>query len=252
MKDKIKIYVVTHKEFNPPKDKIYVPIQVGKLFTHQSLRFIGDDTGHNITHKNKNYCELTALYWIWKNDSSSIVGLCHYRRYFSKSFIFSNERFFLTKNDIKQLLSDYQAIVPEYTKLPCTVREFYSKFSGKDKDILTLKTIIKDCYPTYMEALNCVLYDTKAYYCNMLICKKKYLNQYCEWMFNIMNRIESVTDLSNYTVQEARIFGYLSEILLNVWIKHNDLRIIHIPVINTETSLKYRISQRIKQIFHNI
>lgn len=64
------------------------------MFTKNELPYIGDDTGDNITQKNKNYCELTAMYWIWKYDSSKIVGLCHYRRYFTVSACFANRMFF--------------------------------------------------------------------------------------------------------------------------------------------------------------
>lgn len=62
----IKILVATHKKYWMPKDEIYLPIHVGKK-GKDDLGYIGDDTGDNISIKNPNYCELTGLYWAWKN-----------------------------------------------------------------------------------------------------------------------------------------------------------------------------------------
>ena len=85
MGNKCKIYIVTHKKFKPPVDPMYVPIQVGKQNTKKNLNILSDDTGDNIAYKNANYCELTALYWIWKNEmQADIIGMCHYRRYFTR------------------------------------------------------------------------------------------------------------------------------------------------------------------------
>ncbi len=50
----------------------------------QSIGFQGDDTGDNISAKNPHYCELTALYWAWKNLQADYIGLVHYRRYFTR------------------------------------------------------------------------------------------------------------------------------------------------------------------------
>ena len=78
-----KIYEITYKKCFCKTPKDYYPIQVGKIKTHLNLPYISDETGDSIAHKNLNYCELTAWYWLWKNeDLPAYVGLCHYRRFF--------------------------------------------------------------------------------------------------------------------------------------------------------------------------
>ena len=79
----IKILIATHKEYWMPRDEVYLPIHVGKE-NKQELGYIGDNTGCNISIKNPNYCELTAIYWAWKNLKVDYIGLVHYRRYFTK------------------------------------------------------------------------------------------------------------------------------------------------------------------------
>ena len=82
---RIKILVACHKaDPNIRQDDIYMPIQVGKaLHPELDLGFQCDNTGDNISEKNGSYCELTALYWAWKNlKDVDYIGLCHYRRYF--------------------------------------------------------------------------------------------------------------------------------------------------------------------------
>ena len=80
----IKILVATHKPYWMPDDDVYLPIHVGKA-GQKDIGFIGDDTGENISYKNANYCELTGMYWAWKNLQADYIGLCHYRRYFTNS-----------------------------------------------------------------------------------------------------------------------------------------------------------------------
>jgi hypothetical protein len=80
----IKILVAHHKKAPFFKNRYVMPIQVEKALKDFSLKYcIADDTGDNISAKNRNWCELTAIYWAWKNLKAYYYGLCHYRRYIS-------------------------------------------------------------------------------------------------------------------------------------------------------------------------
>ena len=73
----IKILVATHKAYWMPEDDVYLPLHVGRE-GKQDLGFVGDNIGDNISLKNPNFCELTGLYWAWKNLQCDYIGLCHY------------------------------------------------------------------------------------------------------------------------------------------------------------------------------
>ena len=74
-----RIYVMTHKEIDEIGDEMYIPLHVGRA-SGKTFGYTGDDTGDHISEKNPYYCELTGIYWLWKNVRCDIVGICHYRR----------------------------------------------------------------------------------------------------------------------------------------------------------------------------
>ncbi|MBQ3973839.1 MAG: DUF4422 domain-containing protein, partial [Lachnospiraceae bacterium] len=74
----IKIIVASHKSYWMPEDPVYLPVQVGAA-GKEDLGYVRDDSGDNISGKNVNYCELTGLYWAWKNLEADYIGLAHYR-----------------------------------------------------------------------------------------------------------------------------------------------------------------------------
>ena len=80
----IKILVASHKKAEMPEDSMYLPVHVGRaLYPDREFGYQSDAEGDNISIKNPYYCELTALYWAWKNLKADYVGLAHYRRHFS-------------------------------------------------------------------------------------------------------------------------------------------------------------------------
>lgn len=248
---KNKIFIVSHKLFKVPLGDIFQPILVGKKnFDIQNS--IRDDIGDNIAEKNPNYCELTALYWIWKNYNVdyNYIGLCHYRRYFTKSCFFNMERFYLDNSKISEMLKNYDIILPNKFIFNKTLDKIYfENGAGKEKDLVMTRYIINKMYPEYIESFDEVINSKSASYCNMFITNKNNFKLYCEWLFSILFSLENVTDLSEYTTEEARIYGYLSELLLNVWIRKNKLKVKEVPVaLSEDNSFKFFYNNIKKQI----
>lgn len=87
----IKILIAAHKQYWMPNDPVYLPLHVGAE-GKQDLGYTQDNTGDNISAKNPNFCELTGLYWAWKNLDADYVGLVHYRRYFTRKEVHDIEK----------------------------------------------------------------------------------------------------------------------------------------------------------------
>lgn len=189
----IKILVATHKAYWMPDDDIYLPLQVGRE-GKQYLGFIGDNTGDNISSKNPNYCELTGLYWAWKNLESEYIGLCHYRRYFGhrchSNDLESKYKAIFHRTDYERLLHKYDVIIPKRRNYYIeTVRSQYEHAHNK-RDLDEVERIIAERYPEYSEAFTKVMNRTKLHILNMFAMKKKLFDEYCAWLFDILFELE--------------------------------------------------------------
>ena len=51
-----------------------------------------------------------------------------------------------------------------------------------------------------------------------VLCEKRMFDEYCEWLFNILFEVENRTDISNYDSYNKRLYGFLSERLINIWV----------------------------------
>lgn len=233
----IKILVATHKAYWMPEDDVYLPLHVGRE-GKQDLSFNGDNTGDNISLKNANYCELTGLYWAWKNLQCDYIGLCHYRRYFANSHhgsdLDAKKAAIFHKADYEKLLQSYDVILPKKRNYYIeTVRSQYEHAHNK-RDLDEVERIIAERYPEYSDAFAKVMGRTKLHILNMFAMKKELFDEYCAWLFDILFELEKRIDISNYNQYEARVFGFLSERLFNVWLEKKQLKVAEANVVFLE------------------
>lgn len=244
----VNIFVIAHKKIEEKMSDIYIPLQVGN---GENLGYLRDNTGKNISEKNPNYCELTGIYWVWKNyNIPDYVGICHYRRFFEKNCINQTK---IKEKEILKLFNKYDIILPKKLILKTDVYKFYFMYGeGKEKDLKTTRDVIKELYPKYLESFDSVMKRNFGHYFNMCIMKKEDFCKYCEWLFKILEKVEEKTDLSNYTKQQARIYGYISEILMNVWVEKNKLKIKEYYVAKTDENLYKKVKKELKQKLRKI
>ena len=220
-----------------PVDEVYLPIHVGRE-GKDDLGYTGDNTGDNISVKNPNYCELTGLYWAWKNLYCEYIGLCHYRRYFAhkakSNSLEDKKQSILTKKDYEQLLQQYDVILPKKRNYYIeTVRSQYEHAHNK-RDLDEVENIIRQQYPSYIEAFEKVMNSRKLYIYNMFVMDKFLFDKYCIWLFDILFTLEKRIDIVNYDKYNARVFGFLSERLFNVWLEKQNLNVKTINVVFLE------------------
>lgn len=233
----IKILVATHKKYWMPADDVYLPIHVGRE-GKEDLDYMGDNTGDNISEKNQNYCELTGLYWAWKNLDCEYIGLCHYRRYFAhkakSNSLKDKQQSILTKQDYEQLLQQYDVILPKKRNYYIeTVRSQYEHAHNK-RDLDEVENIIRQYYPSYIEAYEKVMSSRKLYIYNMFVMNKFMFDKYCTWLFDILFTLEKRIDIASYDKYNARVFGFLSERLFNVWLEKQQLKVKAMNVVFLE------------------
>lgn len=239
----MRVFVATHKKIDfLPSDKVYTPLHVGAAL-HDKLPYLSDDTGDNISQKNPNFCELTGHYWIWKNCKDDIVGLVHYRRYFSnekgywyKLFTGKN-KYLLTEDEIKEALKDHDAIVSTLGHSPRSMKNMLNAYGGSHhrKDLEETVKIILEKYPEYKETVDKVLLNNVEFYpANMIICRKEIFDSYCSWLFDILFELEKRVDISDYTPYQKRIFGFIAERIFKVWLNHNNIKLAERHIINLE------------------
>lgn len=185
-------------------------LQVGAALTNERIAELTDNIGDNISEMNKQFCELTGLFWIWKNSIEDIVGIEHYRRRFILS---SNWYDVMKKDNIDVILP-----VPLYVA-PSLAQNYKNRHV--ESDWVCLMNLLKKRYP---EDYNCAMdfFEGTAVYspCNMLIAKKEVLNNLCEWMFPLLFDLSKHIG-SREDKYQNRYPGFASERLITFFFEKN-------------------------------
>lgn len=240
----VTIFTMTHKKFKEPEDPIYVPLHVGRACS-EDFGYAGDDTGDNISAKNCYYGELTGVYWVWKNvRTEDHVGICHYRRYFC-----TEEGRILKEKDYQAILQQYDIITSKRLKLN------YSYFDGYASDynifdLVTTGEVIRQKYPAYYEAFERLVHGNGTYFGNMMVAHKALYDEYAAWLFSIFAEVEKKIDATQYDEYHRRVFGFISEFLLFVWVEVKQLKVYECKVgMTTEKYETREMKERLSEFF---
>lgn len=216
---KTQILVAAHKKFPMPEKEGYLPILVGakKNFT-QNIEYQCDDEGENISSKNPSYNELTAVYWAWKNlKDVDAIGLVQYRRLFFDSRPHSLKNVIDVKR-INSLLSNYDVLLPKQRKYYIETNYSHYIHAHRKEALDKTRELISHYYPNYLKEFDKVMKKRKAHMFNMFVMTRKTFDQYASFVFGVLEKLEKEIDISSYTGQEHRVYGYISEVLMDVWL----------------------------------
>ena len=244
------IYIVTHKDAKlPTLPEGYKIIHAGHAQAKEDFGYIGDDTGDNISRLNPYLNEITALYWMWKNTNHSIIGLCHYRRFFTTKF---ENYFFTLKHDtdfnVEKMLSETEAQEILHDCDIVVVRGPIFEFTQHELKLMLCNENVNEFVeeimrkhialrqPDYLEAFDLVSNSYSELMYEMFITRRKVFDAYCEWLFSfVIDVTEEVLARSNMAEsvdhRKYRAVGLIAERLLTVWLMKNNLRIKSLPII---------------------
>lgn len=230
---KIVIIVATHKRYQMPDSPMYLPVHVGAE-GKADLGYVKDNTGDNISAKNPNYCELTGLYWMWKNVQADYVGLAHYRRHFAGKRNKDKWKRIANEADVKSILASTDVILPH--KRNYYIETTYNQYAHAHHaiDLDTTRTILEEKYPDYTQTFDKCMQRTDGHKFNMFIMKKEIADAYCTWLFGVLFELEKRLDITEYSTNDARVFGFVAERLMDVWIETNHIAYKEMPVVFME------------------
>lgn len=243
----IKLFVCCHRAENVPEHPLFVPIQVGTVLAEECfLGFLHDDTGENISEKNRSYCELTAQYWAWKNIETDYYGFFHYRRFLYPDTDAKHpyriegvpELELLDRlgyGRFSELIEKYDVIAPIGEDMHVSVREHYANAPHHHrKDLALIEQIVRERHPEMADAAEAYFSGTICYFGNIYIMKRQVFRDYCAWLFPVLEEFDRRADLSGYSPQELRVDGYLAERLFGVWLTfvRGGLNVLELPRVH--------------------
>ena len=206
-----------HRQYVLSEMPSYIfPIQVGSALTDQTICDMQDNTGDNISAKNRNYCELTATYYVWKHSNAPYKGVCHYRRIFDMN----DEQMY----DLLKLANNWDVILPYPSVHYPDLSMQHTRYVRED-DWNAMLQALRELEPEYLETYEkCILTGEKFFHnFNMLIAKAAVFDDYCSFLFRILARAEELTTPKGWE-RADRFAGYLGENLTTIYFLKNRVK----------------------------
>jgi hypothetical protein len=231
-----RMLVAAHKSAPIPTDPLYLPIHVGHALNPVDLGYQTDDQGDNISHLNATYCELTALYWAWKNLPAGPIGLSHYRRYFVGTAAGPNGSQVLGFAEAESLLAAHDIIIgkPRNYVVETIDSHYRNGHHGEDLDLL--REVMSAMHPADLPAFDRVFSGRKLSLYNMFLARREVFDAYATWVFPVLSEVSTQVQSDDRTAYQQRTIGYLGERLLNVWVaaRSENLSIGTRKIVNVE------------------
>ena len=246
---KIKILVTYKDRHKIIASDIFTPIQTGRAIADEVFgEMIGDDTGEHISNKNPYFCEMSAIYWAWKNyeqlGNPEYIGFMHYRRHllFNPDVKFSNDVIkyksidddylnnALSEHEVSQYLDRYDILAGQFYTTNKSIEAQYAQHHSR-KDFLITEEIIKKSHPDYYNTFLKCKKSKSGYYLNMFVMPKKMFFEYCEFIFSVLFECVDQFNMDGRDEYQRRLF--ISERLTNVFLekkKQEGVRVKNLPV----------------------
>ncbi len=256
----IKIFMCCHRQFDivPP---LCIPIQAGAALNPPVAGAISDAEGESISEKNREYCELTAIYSVWRNHTADYYGFCHYRRlfcfdgsvkkpYLAKKSLSEKERQRLlgTPQQISQLLEGCDICIPRAEDMGISARQYYidSRYHYKE-DLELFTQLLCKRHPELASAAEEYLSQSRQYFCNMFIMKQQHFHRYCGILFPLLEEFDSLKS-PHHDFQSDRVDGYLAELFTGIFVTQllsTGANVKFTARIDTSCTLKKRVLYRL-------
>lgn len=236
MKTQIAVMIASQQAKPFPVGDVYFPIQVGAALSQPIPGMLHDNDGTHISGKNPSYCELTAVYWAWKNLEADYIGLNHYRRYFAgKAAPFSSKWSRIISGEaLGALLEDAPVILPKPRNY--YIETNYSQYihAHHKQDLDLTRQILQEKYPGCLPCYDAVMGRTCGHRFNMFLMRRDYFEKYCTWLFAVLFELEKRLDISEYSAYDRRVFGFVAERLMDVWVESEGVPYMELPVVFTD------------------
>lgn len=251
MDKSVEIYILTHKKIVEPYDKkLYKPLLNGSINAENDFGYIRDDSGDNISALNDYYGELSGEYWAWKHSDADIIGFCHYRRWYAKGLNLKK----ITKEDIIKDLNKYDIILPHELNFKQTLYDIQKEtditqpnYDATYEDYLKVDEVLEKFFPDYVKYYREVMNGKKMWAYTIFISTRETANKYFSWLFDVLDKLNEELDIEKYDrkYRDPRIFAFIAERLLTVYVIKNKLKVKQYETLYSEPKRRIPILKSI-------